>query len=366
MSEKTPVLLFHHVPKTGGSTFINMLESDGYWSPRPLSDCTDIRRLAAEVKMAATIGPALPPLFVYGHNSTGVEDVFPDSYAVQSLIFIRNPRSLLLSNFRFRTDQNMIGAHKAFEDYLASSAPRNPMTDFLGGGNLKCARENLAAITHICLVEDYAGAVSRLAGPLHLQNRTYPLRKKSHTPCEPSPQAEELIRAISDKDQVLYQYAQELLLSRPRPDIAEADRVTFYEAEDSGTEPPEALPMEQAMLLRRDEATQDMRDRARWTLLQPGLGPKSATPSLQQVFTLQQLCHLDDRHTITYAQALAEFDPSKALAVCVQFLRDHATLALPRPEAHYNRAAERVWRLYQQIKAQILAASETPPSETQP
>lgn len=356
MNSPNSVIVFHHIPKTGGSSFINMVESDGYWTPRPISDCTDIRLLARDVAMAQAKNRPLPPLFVYGHNSMGVADIFPGDVDVQSIIFLRDPRDILLSTFRFRSDQNIIGQHRTLETFLEFSAQRDAMTDFLGAGNLDRAKQNLMAIDHICLVADYEGAVSRLIGPLHLSQRSFPIRKKSHTPCDPTPADEQRIADLTQKDRQLYEFALSLLDQRATTAPDEAHKISFYMAEESSSQPPEALPMDQVMALSREQATQEERDRARWTLCQPMLAcgiENFSTP--ENLSIIEQIYHLDDRHLQTYLTTLEKVDTRQALRVCEEFLEVQKTLPMPLPEAHYNRYTKRIQQRCDQLRQKITA-----------
>jgi len=131
-------VVFTHIAKTGGITFLpilnNLLDIETEYK---INNIVDWHQLDRENKTYC-----LPEksLLIHGHKCMGIEDVLDEDRLIYPLTFLRDPVKTFMSQYVFIRRYGF--TRKSITDWL-EKAPANPFTKFIGGGSLSLAKEML-------------------------------------------------------------------------------------------------------------------------------------------------------------------------------------------------------------------------------
>lgn len=244
---KHPLLFFIHLPKTAGTTMLEMVTKEYAETERELlyhneKEMEEKLRLDEEGRIKC----------VYGHYFFGLHSHVTRPYTYATIL--RHPIDRLLSLYYFKQPEIQM----SITAFLASDFPQvsNNMTQYLAGGSVDLGRAKENLQKHFSVI----GLTERFAESVYLLKSTFgwtqidSLWKSNVTPNRPhqeeiSPEVIEIIKAQNELDLELYTFAKTLFEER----IAALDAAAKKELEDfvnqtTGTVRPDdrAAPEEQA------------------------------------------------------------------------------------------------------------------------
>lgn len=171
---KSTVIAFDHIRKCAGTAVAMAFYDAGF-------PCFRIYTATAQLDMAEELNARVPggPILLFGHYVYGIHEHLSSRYNVHYFTFVRPPRDIARSFFRYQTlrCRHLRGT---FADFLADH-DCNIMTDHLGG-RLDLAIERLDGYFFVGYADDFHHSIKALGRLLDLPLETGHVINKSARP----------------------------------------------------------------------------------------------------------------------------------------------------------------------------------------